>query len=97
MGRRSELDQFTRLTNGSRVIHTVNLHEAKTHLSRLVARVERGESIAMARDHHAVAMLVPLPAQGPRKPGRLKGKISIPGEFFEALPEEELSAWEGSL
>ncbi|MSU36977.1 MAG: type II toxin-antitoxin system Phd/YefM family antitoxin [Pedosphaera sp.] len=75
------------------MISTINLHEAKTHLSRLVARVERGESITIARDHRPVAMLVPLPAAGPRKPGRLKGKISILPNFFDPLPESELSAW----
>lgn len=77
------------------MISTVNLHEAKTHLSRLVARVERGESIAIARDHRPVAMLIPLPRDGPRTPGRLKGKVSIPPGFFDPLPESELSAWEG--
>lgn len=74
---------------------TVNLHEAKTHLSRLVARVERGESIIIARDHRPAAMLVPLPPTGPRQPGRLKGKLRVLDAFFDPLPEAELKGWEG--
>ena len=76
---------------------TVNLHEAKTHLSRLVAQVERGESIILARDHRPVAMLVPLPQDGPRKPGRLKGKLRVPASFFDPLPEKDLQRWEGRV
>ena len=67
----------------------VNVHEAKTHLSRLLADVEGGEEIQIARAGKPVARLVPerRTAQ-PRKPGALKGKIEIlPGfdEYDEQL------------
>ncbi len=54
----------------------VNIHEAKTHLSRLVERVEAGEEITLARAGRPVARLVPYrrPAL-PRRPGTLKGRI----------------------
>ena len=54
----------------------VNIHEAKTHLSRLVERVEAGEEITLARAGRPVARLVPYRrASLPRQPGLLKGKI----------------------
>lgn len=54
----------------------VNIHDAKTHLSRLVERVEAGEEIVIARGGRAVARLVPLQARTqPRKLGLLRGKI----------------------
>jgi len=74
----------------------VNVHEAKTHLSRLLARAAAGEEIVIARAGKPVAKLVPLPAAlKPRKPGLLKGQFTLPDSFFEPLPEEELAAWEG--
>ncbi len=42
----------------------VNIHAAKTHLSRLLSRVESGESITIARDGHAIAVISPPPAKG---------------------------------
>jgi prevent-host-death family protein len=54
----------------------VNIHEAKTHLSRLVERVERGEEITLARAGRPVARLVPYAARRqPRVPGRWRGKL----------------------
>ena len=54
----------------------VNIHEAKTHLSRLVERVEAGEEITLARAGRPVARLVPYVARRrPRTPGALKGRI----------------------
>jgi prevent-host-death family protein len=54
----------------------VNIHEAKTHLSRLVERVEAGEEITLARAGRPVARLVPYrPRQEPRKLGIWKGKV----------------------
>ena len=66
---------------------SVNVHEAKTSLSRLLARVERGESIVIARKGKPVARLVPIV---PRKPlfGRLKGKIRYADDLAAPLPEE---------
>ena len=73
----------------------VNVHEAKTQLSRLLARVESGEEVVIARRGEPVARLVACKPQGKRRPGRLKGKVVIPDEFFDPLPEEELKLWEG--
>lgn len=72
---------------------TVNVHEAKTHLSRLLERAHGGEEIILAKAGKPYARLMPLPSEKPRRqPGRLKGAIT--DAFFEPLPEEELRAWE---
>ena len=73
---------------------TVNVHEAKTHLSRLLERVYAGEEIILAKAGQPYARLVPIRDGAPsRQPGRLKGHVGP--AFFEPLPEDELSAWEG--
>lgn len=66
-------------------METVNVHEAKTHLSRLLERVEAGEEVIIARNGRPVARLVALGAQ-PRTPGRLKGQIRIGKNFDAPLP-----------
>ena len=71
---------------------TVNIHEAKTHLSRLLARVEAGEEIVIAKSGKPVAKLVPLDAGRAREPGIAEGRLT--DAFFEPLPDEELDAWE---
>ena len=67
----------------------VNIHEAKTHLSRLVKEAAKGKEIVIAIAGKPAARLVPLEAAPVkrRKPGRLKGKISIAGDFDEPLPQ----------
>jgi prevent-host-death family protein len=66
----------------------VNIHAAKTHLSRLVERVEAGEEIVIARGGRPVARLVPLRARrGPRRPGLWAGRVTIRDDFDEPLPE----------
>ena len=76
---------------------TVNVHEAKTHFSRLLAEVEAGGEVIIARGGKPVARLVPL--EGAAKPkrqfGSMKGKIGWDDAFFDPLPEEELRLWEG--
>jgi prevent-host-death family protein len=68
----------------------VNIHEAKTHLSRLVERVEAGEEITLARAGRPVARLVPYRArQERRRPGLWKGRVQISPSFDEPLPEFE--------
>lgn len=68
---------------------SVNVHEAKTHLSRLLERVERGEEIVIARAGKPVARLIPIePAPGKRPIGRDKGKIWMSDDFDEPLPWE---------
>ncbi len=73
----------------------MNVHKAKTHLSRLLARVEAGEEIVIARRGKPVARLVSCKPQGKRQPDVLKGKIILPEGFFKPLPENELRTWEG--
>ena len=70
----------------------VNIHEAKTHLSRLLVRVRRGEEIVIAKAGKPVARLVPIDPKEPRRPGLLQGKLD--DSFFEPLPPEEIEAWE---
>jgi len=70
----------------------VNVQEAKTHLSRLLARVEAGEEILICRAGRPIARLVPARrARGRRRPGRFMGKGRIPGDFNAPLPPEILA------
>lgn len=74
----------------------VNVHEAKTHLSRLLADVEGGEEIQIARAGKPVARLVPDRSLGPpRKPGSAKGKIKILPGFDEC--DEQIAREFGML
>ena len=73
----------------------VNVYEARARLSRLLAQVEAGEEVLIARRGNPVARLVPCKAPGKRQPDVLKGKVVAPDSFFEPLPEETLRAWEG--
>jgi antitoxin (DNA-binding transcriptional repressor) of toxin-antitoxin stability system len=74
---------------------TVTIHVAKTTLSQLIARVEAGEEIVIARDKSPVARLVPIGrAKAKRQFGALHGKARVGADFFEPLPEDELKAWE---
>lgn len=74
---------------------TVTIHVAKTTLSQLVARVEAGEEIVLARGKHPIAKLVPYrPVGSKRQFGALRGIVSVGPAFFEPLPEDELAAWE---
>lgn len=75
---------------------TVNVKEAKTHLSRLLVRVEAGEKVIIARDGRPVARLVRCERRGRPEPGSMAGVFTVPDSFFDPLPEEELAAWEGS-
>lgn len=70
----------------------VNVHEAKTHLSRLLARVSRGEEIVIAKDGQPVAKLIAVSARA-RKPGRLKGRIRIGKDFDAPLPKAAAKAF----
>ncbi|HEX9698292.1 MAG TPA: type II toxin-antitoxin system prevent-host-death family antitoxin [Acidobacteriota bacterium] len=72
---------------------TVNVHEAKTHLSQLLERAHAGEEIVIAKNGKPFARLTALAPPEPRQPGLLKGDLE--GDLFAPLPEEELAAWEG--
>ncbi len=72
----------------------VNIHDAKTHFSRLVERVEAGEEITIARGGRPVARLVPLAARTQsRLPGLWRGRVRIGADFDEA-DEALLDAFE---
>jgi prevent-host-death family protein len=74
---------------------TVNIHEAKTHLSRLVERVERGEEVVIARAGRPVARLVPFrPRTAPRVPGLWRGRVEVATDF-DATPEGLIEDFEG--
>lgn len=71
---------------------TVNIHDAKTHLSRLVDRAHAGEVIILAKNGKPYAKLVPLDAPAARQPGLVKGRLT--SDFFADLPEDEVKAWD---
>lgn len=70
----------------------VNIHEAKTHLSKLIAD---GEEVIIARYGEPVARLVPIrPHAAKRVPGSARGQFRVPSDFFDPLPAEILDAFE---
>ena len=73
----------------------VNMHQAKSSLSRLVQRALEGEEVVIARNGEPLVKLVPVPKERkPRVPGRYKGAIWIAPDCFEPMSEEELDLWE---
>jgi prevent-host-death family protein len=76
-------------------MRTVNIHAAKTHLSRLVEEAAAGEEIVIAKAGKPLARLCPL-AQVPKKRvlGRLRGKLIVPDDFDAPLPDEILDLFE---
>jgi len=73
----------------------INIHEAKTHLSRLLERVAHGEEIVIGKAGKPVAKLVPYhEAQGPRSPGAWQGRVHIAPDFDE-LPPRIAEAFRG--
>lgn len=81
----------------------VTVHHAKTHLSKLIAAAERGEEVVIARGNKPAVRIVPVAMAAepsvprpPRKPGRLKGLISLDETFFDPMSEEDLLLWEGA-
>ena len=75
----------------------LNIHEAKTHLSRYLARLEAGETILLCRRNQPIAEIraLPQPPAKARPFGLSKGAFSVPSSFFEPLPDEEIAAFEG--
>ena len=71
---------------------TVNVHEAKTHLSRLLDRAHSGEEIILAKAGQPYARLMPLAPPAKRQLGFMQGEVG--DAFFDPLPEHELKAWE---
>ncbi|MCA1851277.1 MAG: type II toxin-antitoxin system Phd/YefM family antitoxin [Beggiatoa sp.] len=72
---------------------TVNVHEAKTHLSRLLEAAAAGEEIIIAKAGKPIAKLVPI-EKPKREPGRLKGLIQWSDAFFDPLPDDVLEVME---
>jgi prevent-host-death family protein len=72
----------------------VNIHEAKTQLSKLVERAEAGEEVVVARAGKPVAKLVPYrSSKGPRKPGAWRGRVVIHDDFDAPLPPDIAAAF----
>ncbi|WP_298290481.1 type II toxin-antitoxin system prevent-host-death family antitoxin [Thiomonas sp.] len=70
----------------------VNVHEAKTQLSRLIAQAHAGEEIILAKAGKPYARLMPLAPPPKRRLGVVPGHVD--DSFFEPLPDEELKIWE---
>ena len=75
----------------------LNVHEAKTHLSKYLAKLDKGETILLCRRNQPIAEIRPLPAQRkkPRPIGLYEGQIKLGPEFFEPLPDELLGYFDG--
>jgi prevent-host-death family protein len=78
------------------VASIINIHEAKTHLSRIVDEVAAGAEVIIAKAGKPMARLMPLTGVGRvKKLGLLKGKIRIPDDFNAPLPEDVIAGFEG--
>lgn len=75
----------------------LNIHEAKTHLSKYLAKLKAGERILLCRRNQPVAEITPLPEASarPRRIGLCKGQFTVPSTFFDPLPDELLDAFDG--
>ena len=73
---------------------TVGVHEAKTHLSRLLRKVSGGEEIIIARGGKPIARLVPVGPQAPRMLGQDRGRFEVPDDFDAPLPDDIIEAFE---
>jgi prevent-host-death family protein len=71
------------------------IHEAKTNLSRLIQKAERGEEVVIARGKTPVAKIVPIKKNKRRNFAIFKDAFTVGPEFFEPLPEDELRLWNG--
>ncbi len=75
----------------------LNIHEAKTHLSKYLAKLREGDRIVLCKRNEPIAEIRRLPRQSgkPRPIGLAKGQITIPPSFFEPLPDDIQAAFEG--
>ncbi len=80
-------------------METINIHQAKTNLSRLLSRVELGEEIIISNRGIPIAKLVPFRTSLDRRSslGQDRGKFLVPDDFNAPLPEEILAAFEGDV
>ena len=76
----------------------LNIHEAKTHLSAILATLLPGDKVLICRRNNPIAELRALPVSGrKRRPfGLDAGKLTVPPSFFEPLPEDILESFEGT-
>lgn len=75
----------------------INVHDAKTHFSKLLEQAHAGQEIILAKAGKPYARMMPLvPVAPKRQRGRLKGMLRVDDAFFEPLPDAELNAWESS-
>ena len=75
----------------------LNIHEAKTHLSRYLSKLKKGETIILCKRNEPVAEIRAVPSSRTQKRpiGLAKGQFTVPKEFFEPLPEELVQAFQG--
>lgn len=69
------------------------VHQAKTHLSRLIAEALEGQEVVIARAEVPVVRLTPMTPAPRRQFGAMKGQIALDPSFFDPLPGEELEGW----
>ncbi len=74
---------------------TVNIHQAKTHLSQLLRRVASGEEITISNAGKPVARLVPIAGSRRRRLGTDEGAFNVPDGFNDPLPADALDSFEG--
>ncbi len=74
---------------------TYNVHDAKTHFSRLLARVAAGEEVLIARAGEPVAKIVPVRSSRPRQPDTLRDRLWVADDFDAPLPNDLLDGFEG--
>ena len=77
----------------------LNVHEAKTHLSKYLAKIEKGESILLCRRNQPIAEIRPLATKRkkPRPIGLDKGKFKVGPKFFDPLPDDLLAYFNGEM
>ena len=78
-------------------VTTLNMHEAKTHLSKHIAKLKAGDRIILCRRNRPVAEILPIaePAAEPRPVGLGKGLAEVPESFFDPLPDDILALFNG--
>ena len=78
---------------------TINIHEAKTHLSRYLSMIKNGQTILLCKRNDPIAEIRPFQSRRSEKRpvGLAKGKFTVPPDFFKPLPEEILQAFGGEI
>jgi prevent-host-death family protein len=75
-------------------VKTVNIHKAKTHLSRLLEGVAQGESFVIAKSGKPVAKVIPILDKPPQRIGFMEGQFKVPGDFDTMCAEDIRSMFE---